>query len=58
MHVFSVSKNKKKNNNDRRRKEVVVGKVAVHSCLTLNFKELKISVEEDKVVTTLNLTKH
>jgi hypothetical protein len=44
MHIFSVSKDKK-NNNNRRRKEVAVGKVAVHLCLTLIIKELKISVE-------------
>jgi hypothetical protein len=30
---------------------VVVGKVAVHLCLTLIIKELKISVEQDRVVT-------
>jgi hypothetical protein len=45
----------KKINNDKRRKEVIVGKVAVHICLTLIIKELKISVEHDKVVTTLNI---
>ena len=48
----------KKNDNDKRRKEVVVGKVAAHLCLTLIIKELKISVEEDRVVTTLNIIKH
>jgi hypothetical protein len=32
---------------------VVVGKVAAHSCLTLIIKELKISVEQDRVVTTV-----
>jgi hypothetical protein len=37
---------------------VVVGKVSVHLCLTLFIKELKISVEQDKVVTTLNIIKH
>ena len=47
---------RKKINNDRRRKEVVVGKVAVHSLLII--KELKINVEHDRVVTTLNLIKH
>jgi hypothetical protein len=40
------------------RKEVVVGKVAVHLCLTLIIKELKINVEHDRVVTTLNKIKH
>ena len=48
----------KKIDNDKRRKEVVVGKVAAHLCLTLIIKELKISVEEDRVVTTLNIIKH
>jgi hypothetical protein len=33
---------------------VVVGRWAVHLCLTLIIKELKISGEHDKVVTTLN----
>ena len=42
-------------NNDKRRKEVAVGKVAAHLCLTLIIKELKISVEHDRVVTTLNI---
>ena len=37
------------------RGEVVAGKVAMHSCLTLNIKELKISVEQDRVVITLNI---
>ena len=45
-------------NNDRRRREVVVGKVASHLCLTLIIKELKISVEQDRVATTLNIIKH
>jgi len=40
------------------RKEVVVGKVAAHLCLTLIIKELKINVEHDRVVTTLNIIKH
>jgi hypothetical protein len=30
-------------------------KVVAHSCLTLIIKELKISVEHAKVVTTLNI---
>ena len=37
---------------------MAVGKVAAHSCLTLIVKELKISVEQDRVVTTLNAIKH
>ena len=40
------------------RREVAVGKVAAHLCLTLIIKELKISVEQDRVVTTLNIIKH
>ena len=59
MHEFSVSKDmKKKVNNDKKIKEVVVRKVAAHLCLTLTIKELKISVEHNKVVTTLNIIKH
>ena len=37
---------------------MTVGKVMVHLCLTLIIKELKISVEHDRVVTTLNIIKH
>ena len=36
-------------------REVAVRKVAAHSCLTLIVKELKISVELGRVVTTLNI---
>jgi hypothetical protein len=58
MHKFSVSKNmRKKNNNDKRRRDMVVGKVVAHLCLTLIIKELKFSVEHDRVVTTLNTIK-
>jgi hypothetical protein len=35
-----------------------IGNVAVHLCLTLIIKELKFSVEHDRVVTTLNTIKH
>ena len=35
---------------------MVVGKVVAHLCLTLIIKELKISVEHDRVVKTLNIT--
>jgi hypothetical protein len=52
MHEFSVSKDMR---NDERRKEVVVGKVVAHLCLTLIIKDLKKSVEHDRVVTTLNI---
>ena len=58
MHGFSVSKVVKKKNNDKKRKEMAIGKVVTHLCLTLIMKELKISVEQDKVVTTLNIIKH
>jgi hypothetical protein len=58
MHEINVSKDMKKINNDKRRKEVAVGKVAAYLCLTLIIKELKISVEQDRVVTTLNIVKH
>ena len=34
---------------------MVVGKVVAHLCLTLIIKELKYSVEHDRVVTTLNI---
>jgi hypothetical protein len=44
--------------NDKRRKEVAIGKVAAHLCLTLINKELKINVEQDRVVKTLNIIKH
>jgi hypothetical protein len=37
---------------------VAVGKVVAHLCLTLIVKELKISVEHGRVVTTLNIIKH
>jgi hypothetical protein len=40
------------------RREVAVGKVMAHLCLTLIIKELKIIVEQDRVVTPLNATKH
>ena len=58
MHEFSVSKDMEKRvNNDKRRKEVAIGKVTTHLCLTLIIKELIISVEHDRVVTTLNIIK-
>jgi hypothetical protein len=56
---FSVSKYMKKIiNNDKRRRDMVVGKVVAHLCLTLIIKELRFSVEHDRVVTTLNTIKH
>ena len=38
-------------------KKVAIGKVAEHLCLTLIIKELKINVEQVRVVTTLNIIK-
>ena len=55
MFEFSVIKDTKKKNIIR---EVTIGKVAAHICLTLIFKELKMSVEQGRVVTTLNINKH
>ena len=34
---------------------MAVGKAATHSCLTLIGEELKISVEQGRMVTTLNI---
>ena len=39
-------------------REVEVGKVAAHLYVTLTVKELKISVEHGRVITTLNIVKH
>ena len=39
-------------------KEVTVGKVTTHLCVTLIFNSLKISVEQGRVVTTINVIKH
>jgi hypothetical protein len=55
MFEFSVSKEMKKRGIIR---EVAVGKVAAHLYLTPLVKELKISVEQGRVVTTLNIIKH
>ena len=45
-------------NNDKRRRDMVVEKVVTRFCLTLIIKELKFSVEYDRVITTLNTIKH
>jgi hypothetical protein len=37
---------------------MAIGKVTKYLCLTLIIKELKISVEQDRVVRTLNTIKH
>jgi hypothetical protein len=55
VHEFSVNRYM---NNDKRRKEVVVEKLSEYLCLTLIIKELNICVEQDRVVTTLNIIKH
>ena len=54
MFEFSVSKDMKKDII----REVALGKVAAHLCLPLIVKELKISVEEGRVVTTLDRIIH
>ena len=53
MFQFSVSKDMKKNNDKRRFPPYLLANL-----LTLIIKELKISVEQCIVVTTLNLNKH
>jgi hypothetical protein len=60
MHNFNVS-NLDMNldiNNDKLIRDMVVGKVVAHLSLTLIMKELKLSVEHDRVVTTLNTIKN
>jgi len=55
MFEFSVNKNMKKiNNNDNRRISIYI----ITLCLTLIIKKLKISVEHNRVITTLNIIKH
>jgi hypothetical protein len=39
-------------------REVAIDKVATHFFLTLIVKELKISAEHGRVITTLNIIKH
>ena len=39
-------------------KGVTIEKVAAHLCLALIIKDLKISVEQYRVVTTQNIIKH
>ena len=59
MHKFSDSKDMKlKLTMIKGEGERLVGKVLVHLCLTLIIEKLKFSVEHDRVVTTLNTTKH
>ena len=55
MFKFSVSKDMKEKDVIR---EVATWKVATHLCLTLIVKELKIIVEQGRVVTILNMIKH
>ena len=38
--------------------EVALGKIVAHLCLTLIINKLKISVEQGRMVTTLNIIKH
>jgi hypothetical protein len=59
MHKFSVCKDMKNNlTMIKGEGDMIVGKVVAHLCLTLIIKELKFSVEHDRVVTTLNTIKH
>jgi len=55
MFEFKASKDMKKIGIIR---EVTVGKVTAYLCLTLIVKELKISVDQGRVVITLNIIKH
>ena len=54
MFEFSVSKDMKLNKNDKRR----IPTYLLANLLTLIIKELKISVEQGRMVTTLNIIKH
>ena len=54
MFQFSVSKDMLKNNNDKMRIPICL----LANVLTLIIKELRISVEQGTVVTTLNIIKH
>ena len=55
MFEFSVSKDMKKyNNKDKTR----IPANLLAYLLTLIVKELKIDIEQDRVVTTLNIIKH
>jgi hypothetical protein len=55
MFEFCVGKDMKKKDIVR---EVAIGKVATNLCLTLIVKVLKNSVEQGKVVRTLNIIKY
>ena len=54
MFEFSVSNDMKRNNNDKKR----IPTYLLAYILTPIIKELKISVEHGKVLTTLNISKH
>jgi hypothetical protein len=54
MSEFRVRKDMKKDIIS----EVAIRKVAAHLCVTLIVKALKISVEQGRVVTILNIIKH
>ena len=58
MHEFSVSKDMQKKLQWYKEKGGGSREGATQLCLTLIIKELKISVEKDRVVTTLNIIKH
>jgi len=55
MFEFSVSKDMKKKDIIR---EVAIEKIVARLCLKPIIKELNISVEHGRVVTTLNIMKH
>jgi hypothetical protein len=54
MFEFSVTKDIKINNNDKRR----IPTYLLANMLTLIIQELKISVEQGRAATTLNIIKH
>ena len=56
MFEFSINKDMEKKRYNLR--VVAIRKVAAHLCSTLIVKEFKISVEQRRVVTRLNIIKH
>jgi hypothetical protein len=55
MFEFNINKDMKKEYN---KGSGTYMSVAAHICLTLFVKELKINVEQGRVVTSLNIIKH
>ena len=56
-YTFEINASKDVQKKDITRKGTVE-KVVAHTCLTLIVRELKISAEKGRVVTTLNIIKH